>query len=208
MKLFQKFDKTYLMNLKKRPDRLEHFKNQVNKFDLGEYEYFEAINGKEINNPSKFLKPGESGHVLSTIGILENAIKNNYTTILLVEDDCVFLDEIKNIDSYFKLIPENWDMLYFGGNHNTHMNASPPIKINENIVKLHYTFSSHCLALNKKMFPIILSELKKFINQTDVIYQKLQRQYNAYCFNPILATQLTGFSDIQNRNIDYSFLIK
>ena len=39
MKLFDRFNKVYCVNLDKRPDRLENFKNQVEKYDLGEFTY-------------------------------------------------------------------------------------------------------------------------------------------------------------------------
>lgn len=208
MKLFEKFDKTYCLNLKKRKDRLEHFEQQVKKYDLGIYQYFEAIDGSTLDNPYQNLKSGEFGHILSTISILEDAILKNYKNILLVEDDCVFLNTLKEIDLYFEKLPKDWDLLYFGGNHNTHMKVNPPVKINERVVKLHSTYSSHCLSITKKMFPIILEELKKFSCQTDLVYQKLQTKYNVYCFYPTIASQLTGHSDIQNKVVDYSWIIK
>lgn len=207
MRLFERFSKTYCINLKKRVDRLENFIREVKKYDLGEFEVFEAIDGVTLDLHPTLLK-GEVGIIHSVIEILENATKNNYDSILIIEDDCTFNDNIKNIDLYFELLPDNWDMVYFGGNHNTHEGTKPPEIINEKIIKLHRTFAAHCIGIKNHMFKIILTELKKFLYQLDVVYQKLQLTHNIYCFNPLVASQKPGFSDIQNRHVNYDFLIK
>jgi nucleoside-diphosphate-sugar epimerase len=82
------------------------------------------------------LKSGEIGIIKSNLDIIKDAKKNNYKTILVIEDDCVFYDEIVNFEDYFNQLPNDWDMLYMGGNHNTHMGVNPPQQINEKIVKL------------------------------------------------------------------------
>lgn len=208
MKLFERFDKVYCINLKRRPDRLQHFIEQVNKYDLGNFEVFEAVDGNELTETHPFLRKGELGHLNTTIKILENSIKNNYQNVLLIEDDCVFNSNINQIDTYFSYLPSDWDMLYFGGNHNIHVSQVRPQVINDKIIKLYNTYTSHCIGITNKMFEIILNSLKNKDRQTDVIYQSLQQNYNVYCFEPLVATQLSGFSDIQNVNVDYSWLIQ
>ena len=206
MKLFDRFDKVYCINLKKRTDRLQHFNEQVNKYDLGSFEVFEAIDGN-ILPPHPTLKQGELGIINSVIEILQLAIKNNFNNILIIEDDCVFNDNILIIDDYFNNLPKDWDMIYFGGNHNLHMGVKPPVQINDKIVKLHYTFAAHCIGIKNNMFNTILIELKKQKHQSDVVFQKLQSTYNVYCFFPLVASQLPGFSDIQNKNVNYNKII-
>jgi hypothetical protein len=207
MKLFDRFDKVYCINLKKRTDRLENFTQEVNKYDLGKFEVFEAIDGSTVGLHPTLLK-GEMGIIHSVIKILEISIQNKYEKILILEDDCVFNDNVKEIDNYFSYLPENWDMIYFGGNHNTHVGIPPPVIINKRIVKLHCTFSAHCIGIKKNMFEILLPELNKFLYQLDVVYQKLQTKHNIYCFNPLVASQKPGFSDIQNKVVNYDYLIK
>jgi len=130
-----------------------------------------------------------------------------YENILIIEDDCFFKDDIKNVDDYFKFIPDNWDMLYFGGNHQLRTQDLKPIQVNEKIIKVQNTLTSHCVAINKKLFEVILIELKKFVYQTDVVYRDIQKKYNVYSFFPSLATQSPGFSDIQNHNVNYDSAI-
>jgi GR25 family glycosyltransferase involved in LPS biosynthesis len=207
MKLFDKFDNTFLINLKKREDRLNEFTSQVNHYDLGNFEVFEAVDGSLIENNYNNLNNGEVGIIHSTINILEKSIENNYETILIVEDDCIFNDNIYNVDEYIKLLPDDWDFVYFGGNHNTHFGIRNLTRINEKVIRVYNTYSAHCILIHKKMFKVLIEELSKFKYQSDVVYQTLQHNYNFYSFSPLIATQKPGFSDIQNKNVNYISLI-
>jgi GR25 family glycosyltransferase involved in LPS biosynthesis len=209
MRLFDKFDKVYCINLDRRLDRLENFKKEVNKFNLGEFERFSAYDGKQLNLTNEYnLKPGEIGIIKSNLDIIKDAKKNNYKTILIIEDDCVFFDEIINFEDYFKLLPSDWDMLYMGGNHNTHMGVKPPLKINDKVVKLHSTYSAHFIGIKSSVFDQIEELLEKSQQPLDVEYVTLQKIFNCYSFTPALTSQLVNFSDIQELTTDYNWLIK
>lgn len=210
MKFFNKFDKVFLVNLKRRTDRLENFTNQVNNFDLGEFEVFPAYDGKELNMSeyNTFLSPGQLGLVLSNLDIINEAIKNNYEKIIIIEDDCVFENDIVNFEKYFEQLPKNWDMFYMGGNHNTHVGSKPPVMVSDNMLKLHNTYSTHFVAIRNTTFEHIKIILSKLNRPLDVSYVMLQKIFNVYCFHPILAKQLVDFSDIENEVTDYNWLIK
>lgn len=208
MRLFDRFDKVYCINLDRRSDRIEHFDNIVNKFDLGNYTRFSAVDGSLIKDYNGNLKLGELGLVLSNLEIIKESIKNNFNTILILEDDCFFTDEIKNIDEYFKQLPDDWDMLYMGGNHNLHVGAKPPIEINSKVIKLHTTYSTHFVALKSTVFNHINVILEKRNVPLDVGYVQLQKVFNAYSFSPAIAKQIKDYSDIQNKITDYDWLIK
>jgi GR25 family glycosyltransferase involved in LPS biosynthesis len=210
MKLFERFDKVYLINLDRRPDRLENFQQEVEKYDLGDYEKISAVDGQSLD-VSKYntnLNPGEIGVILSNLQIIHNAKSNNYEKILIIEDDCYFTEEVKNINEYFMLLPDDWEMLYMGGNHNTHMGVPPPIKVNEKIQKLHSSFSAHLVGIKSNMYDFIEKSLKNLKEPLDVSYARLQKSFNAYSFFPAIAKQKSDYSDIQNKKVDYNWLIK
>lgn len=207
MKLFDRFDKVYCINLEHREDRKNHILSQCVKYDLGDLSFFKAINGNNIMNPYR-IPNGCVGLILSNIEIIKQAKNNNYKSILILEDDCYFTNEVLNIDSYFDALPDDWDMMYVGGNHNTHMGDLPPKKINEKIVKLHNTFTTHFIAINHNMYDVILERLSKFNSPIDVIYAGIQKTYNVYSTSKAIAKQLNGYSDIENKVINYDWLIK
>ena len=206
MKLFDYFDKTYCINLKHRTDKMELFHNEVTKYDLGEYKRVDAINGSIIEQSFNISK-GEVGLIMSNIKILEECIKNNYKNVLIIEDDCYYTDEVTNLLDNLNLVPDDWDMLYFGGNHNTHVGVTPPSKVNDLIVKLHHTYTTHMVAIKSHLFEKIITLISDYKNPIDVTYTELQKKYNVYCFYPGIAKQRKGYSDIQNRVDDNNLII-
>jgi len=208
MKLFERFDKVFCINLDRRKDRLESFVNEVEKYDLGNFDRISAVDGLTLNQKSPNINSAELGLILTNIKILEISIQKNYNSILILEDDCKFEPEILNIESYFKQLPEDWDMLYMGGNHNTHMGISPPTKINDKVIKLRNTYSTHLVGVKSKMFTIIKDLISKKNKPIDVFYSELQTKFNVYSFYPAIAKQKQGFSDISKINVDYDWLIK
>jgi glycosyl transferase family 25 len=210
MRLFDRFDKVYCINLDRRLDRLKNFNAQVEKYNLGNYTRISAFDGKilKIEDYKTNLKPGELGLILTNIEIINDAKKNNYKNILVIEDDCVFTDEIVNIENYFIRLPNDWDMLYMGGNHNTHMGIQKPIPINEKVVKLHSTYSTHFIGIKDTLFDHLEIILSKYEDPLDVSYVRLQKIFNVYSFYPAIAKQIVDFSDIQNNITDYNWLIK
>lgn len=209
MKLFDRFDKVYCINLKRRPERLKEFQNEVVKHNLGNFEVFEAVDGNSIKTlRSDKLKLSEQGLIESNLKIIKDCIKNNFKNVLILEDDCIFDEQVKNLDKYFEKLPENWDMLYMGGNHNTHMGIKPPIVINDKICKLHHTYSTHFVAIKNTLFDELEFLLSVTNDPLDVTYTNLQKNKKVYSFYPAIVKQRVGYSDIQNGVRDYNWLIK
>jgi glycosyl transferase, family 25 len=209
MKITEFFNKTFCINLDRRPDRWDECLSEFDKHGITDVNRFIAVDGKDLTQSlTGFMTPSRMALVLTNVQIIEEAIKNDYDSILILEDDVEFGPEVVEMDSYFDLLPNDWDMLYFGGNHNTHVGSPPPNIINEKVCKLHNTYSTHCVAINKKAFQKVLDRIKKCDNALDVIYVELQNQLNVYSFYPVIATQRVSFSDIENRMTDYKWLIK
>ena len=210
MKLTDFFEKTYCVNLDRRPDRWSESLDEFNKFNLTSIERVSAVDGKttHIQLKNRNTNTSEIALVMTNINIIQNAKKEGLKSILILEDDVEFTDEVNNISEYFKFLPEDWDMIYFGGNHNTNMRVHPPKIINEKVCKLHQTYSTHCVGIKETAYDIILDNLKDLMKQLDVVYSDLQKRLNVYSFYPMIATQRVGFSDIQDKTVDYKWLIK
>jgi hypothetical protein len=98
-------------------------------------------------------------------------------------------------------VPNDWDFIYFGGNHKY---GKPLERVNDKIVKLNYTVALQCVAIKNSMFEIIEMILTKMAKQVDTYYAELHDTFNAYGVVPSIAKQKIGFSDIQNRLVDYN----
>ena len=205
MKLFDRFDKVYCINLDRRPDRMEKFDSMVKECDLGNYTRFSAIDGALIKDYVGHISLGAIGLIMSNLEIIKKSIEDNLNTVLILEDDCYFTDEIKNIDTYFKALPDDWDMLYMGSNYST---TSLTEKINDKVLKLNSAYTTHFVAIKNTMFETIYLELQRMDKQLDVLYCQLQINYNVYGFTPAIAKQRKDYSDIENVVVDYNQLIK
>jgi len=193
------FNDIFCINLDNRPNRWEDVQEEFNKFNLTGVTRFSAVDGKTLPKPHALLD-GELGVLESNLKLVKYANENNLPNFLMLEDDVVFSDEVNNLDKYMSNIPDDWDMIYFGGNHKY---SHPPKQINETTLKLHYTVAIHCVAIKSTVYDVIESILSKKSKQVDNYYTLVQQSFNVYCTNPSIAFQKEGFSDIQNRVVNY-----
>jgi GR25 family glycosyltransferase involved in LPS biosynthesis len=139
--------KIYVVNLKRRPDRLEHFYNTcsfpkekihvVYGFDGKNYDN-ELENEKHLYNKlSHSLLPGEKGCFISHLRIFKDIVNNKIPFGLVFEDDGVFCDDFKNrLETCIHEMPSDSKILYFGGRFSPDFKMAPDtfVPITENIV--------------------------------------------------------------------------
>lgn len=208
MNLNHYFDKIYCINLDRRKDRWEESLKEFEKWGLFNYiERYSAIDGSKIKNEDKnnILKDGEIGILLTHFEIIKEAKEKKYNNILIIEDDIEFSEKFKDFKSYYEVTPKNWDMIYFGGNHNVHMGKKINM-INDKIIKLDETYGIHCIAIRDTLYDFILEIIKDKKKPIDVYYAILQKSFNCYGFYPSLALQRVSYSDIQNKIVNYKWL--
>lgn len=207
MKLNDLSNSIYVINLKERLDRREHITDQLKKIDCENYILFEGVNGKKIDNPTK-MPSGMFGLIKTYLNMYNDWKKSPKENILIIEDDCVFLDGFnEKLEEYFSNVPNDWDMLYFGANHNYHMGEKTET-INEKCIKLNNSYSAHCVLIKSHVFEELIFGIQTFTIENDVMMANLQKKYNAYSSSETLTTQLVSYSDIQNKVMDYNWLIK
>lgn len=195
------FDRVYVINLDRRPDRFEAFQAEMSKFGIENIERFSAVDGTTIMANNIPLLAGEIGVLESHLEIIKKCHEDGVENVLILEDDVFFTEEITRLDEYMSSVPNDWDFIYFGGNH---LYGQPPLKVNDKVIKLNFTVALQCVAINKSMFETILAILPKRRKQVDAYYADLHNVFNAYGFYPNMAKQVAGFSDIQNRHVDYT----
>jgi len=125
-------DKKFVISLKRRNDRLQIFRERcdqlnVDNFNLGEVELFEAVDGKEVK-PTEYMvnlfrnnnfnfRCGVVGCALSHFYLIQKIVESKLDHVLIFEDDVTFLpDFIKKYEIVLKNVPEDYDILYIGGN--------------------------------------------------------------------------------------------
>ena len=207
MKLDNLSNSIYVINLKERIDRKNHIIRELSKINCENYNLFEGINGNELTNNTN-LSNGMFGLVKTYIKIYEDWKTSPKENILIIEDDCIFVDEFnEKLSKYIENVPDDWEMLYFGANHNYHM-GNKTAKINDFCIKLNNSYSAHCVLFKSYVFDELILSLLNFNIENDVMMSNLQKKYNSYSSIPNLTSQIASFSNIQNENVNYDWLIK
>ena len=197
----------YVINLKHREDRRNHIISELNKINCKNYTIIDAIDGNELVNNTR-LTNGMLGLNHTYLKIYDEwKLESNDNNIIIIEDDCVFMDNFnEKLFEYMSNIPNDWDMLYFGGNHNYHVGYQTE-KINEYCIKLNNTYTAHCVVLKNHVFEELIENIRSMTIENDVYMTVLQKKYNAYSTPKKITTQLPNFSNIENRIVDYNYLI-
>ena len=199
--------KIYVINLKERTDRKEHILKQLEKINCEEYNLIEAVDGSKIENTSR-IKPGAFGLLMTYKKIYSDWENSKKSDILIIEDDCLFVDDFnKKLNRYVDHLPSDWDMVYFGANHNYHMGQKTQ-KVNEYTIKLNNSYAAHCVLLKGHVFENLINLIDKTPLEVDVLMAQLQKKYNSYSSHIPLTTQIPSYSNIENKPVDNVWLIK
>lgn len=198
------FNKIYCINLARRTDRRYECEQIFHKYGM-KVEFLEAVDGSTVTD-TKGLKPGAAGCCLSHKKIYEKMFHDkSLQKVLVLEDDIEFHPKFKELFSkYYKYVPEDWSLLFFGGSHN-----EPPKKINEHVHKLRKTFTTHCYAINQNAINTLMEQFSDsniFNLPADVHLHKIQKRIPCYGFCHHLAWQREGWSDIEGGHRKYDFL--
>jgi GR25 family glycosyltransferase involved in LPS biosynthesis len=205
------FDKVFLINLDRRLDRLEFIKKQLDRVGI-EAEKISAVDGNLLNPDPKigngWNHKGVAGCALSHRKIIQTAKERGYKSFLVIEDDTVFCDDfIKKLDFYMNQVPDNWDMIYLGGNYLT-----KPKPCNINIGRCTHTLTTNAYAMKDTLYNKILENISENVMElkmpVDVLYTSIQqdKNYNCYAFRPQLVWQDSIFSDIENKSQELPYL--
>ena len=198
------FDKIYCINLARRKDRRSQCEN-IFKANNINVEFIEAVDGSTIQD-TKGLNPGAAGCCLSHKKIFDKMRSDrSLRKVLILEDDIEFDPDFKNLFTrYYQHVPENWNLLFFGGSHNL-----PPKPINQFVHKLVKTFTTHCYAVKDTAIDALLEQFSDsniFNLQADVHLYKIQKKIPCYGFRKHIAWQREGWSDIEGGHRKYDFL--
>ena len=174
--------KPIVINLEHRSDRLEFMNEQARKLQF-EFELMKAI--PATDNP--FVSNGHYGCFLSHKSLLKRR-----ETMLVFEDDCLLNPNWENllVDAMSEL-PEDWDMLYLGGWKTQVSPYSEHLQIADRVL------CTHAYMIRDKFCDVVLDAMSKRINKIDLLYSSVEG--NKFVCNPVIATQVIGYSDIENK---------
>jgi hypothetical protein len=128
------FDKIYVINLSYSVERKKSMIEQFEKYNIKNAIFIEATDKNTLNFEELIEKKmwqclqncvskctcrdslgdGNIALNISHYKIYLDIIENDYNKCLILEDDCVFSDEMYNFNDIETYIPEDWELLYLG----------------------------------------------------------------------------------------------
>ena len=197
--------KGYYINLDCRKDRRDHFEMlKLNYSFLSNIERFSAIENSD----------GALGCCSSHIEALTLAFKINEPYVAIFEDDFTIINKdnfLKFIDDFEKIKNlDCWNVIVLTPSGNTvHDNVMLNFnRIINNQTATGYIVKSHILPILINILDesktLQLRGVIKHISAHDQYWKKMQITYPFYFYKYIFAGQLVGWSNIENRKVDYN----
>jgi GR25 family glycosyltransferase involved in LPS biosynthesis len=202
MKTIEDITHSFYINLEHRLDRKIHVEEQLSSIGL-KAERFNAI----------VMENGAIGCSMSHLKCLQIADKNKWDHVCICEDDITFLNPVlfKNqLQSFFEK-HEKWDVVLFAGN-----NIPPYQPIDTTCVKVEKCQTTTGYLVNGHYIKKLMENIKMGLNHLlrdpakhrlyaiDKFWFYLQKVDRWYLIIPLTVTQMTGYSDIEQKVTNYT----
>jgi len=194
--LVRGFDKVICISLEHRVDRQKAFWEEIPKsgWPFKTPEIFKAISLKDVVVPRTWSGyPAAYACAQSHIAVLEQQIKED-GLYLVLEDDVCFADDFKKkVLDFLAVVPNDWEGLMIGGDHN----GQPYYEMGiPGVVRCHCTFCMHCYALRGRLLRDLVAASKTANVVTDIVLANMARNYKVYACHPFIAGQSGSLSDL------------
>jgi glycosyl transferase family 25 len=198
----------FFINLDERLDRLRNVKNELSKIGCENPERVPAVK----------MENGAIGCTISHIKCLELAKERNYPQVFICEDDIVFLEpkilteNIKKFSNSYLI--DYYKVLIIGGN-----NCPPYYNITKYCIKVLNCQTTLGYIVKQKYYDKLIANMKEGLHfllkdptnkqsyAIDIYWKKLQQQDDWYMLIPATVTQMVGYSNIENKNLNYNNLM-
>jgi hypothetical protein len=198
------FDRVVIINLARRPERLERFRRGLQDWPFKPPERFEAVDGSTVAAPAGWDKgAGAWGCMLSHRAVVESAIRDRVGSLLVLEDDATPVPHFALLaEEFLTNVPGDWDGLMFGAEH-----LLPPALVCRGVVRCGGANRAHAYAVRGQMMLWYLEFMLRATNDhCDIVLASLMQHFKVYAPNPLLIAQGAGFSDITNTHEGVRFV--
>jgi hypothetical protein len=193
--------KAFYINLDYRTDRREHIENIAKKYEL-DIERYPA----ECDTENPVL-----GCMLSHINVLKLAREKSLESVLIFEDDFMFLVEPNEFKKNLQIINslEKFDVFMLAHNNlvSKETNITDILKVNFAQTASGYIVRSHyydkLINLYECAYPLLKKTNHHWIYMNDIVWRDLQAQDYWLTFKTRQGKQIAGYSDLGKSYRDY-----
>lgn len=154
------FERVCVISLRDRPDRRLRLQAHLENFGVkkSEVEWLKAYSGHLVPHPSWWnAGPGAWGCFLSHSRALADALEDEVTSILVLEDDVVFRSDIVELlEALVKQVPQDWGQLYLGGQHAT---EPKPLANSALVQRANKVYRTHAYAVHRRAMKGVFEHL-------------------------------------------------
>jgi hypothetical protein len=189
-------DRCYIINLKRRPDRLRAILEKIAATDwpFPEPILFEAIDGDKVGVPPEFTEGGGAyGCRCSHVAILQRCLMEDVQSVLILEDDA----DIRPwtgaaCREFLKRVSPDWQGIMLGGQHH-----AEPIRVAPGLVRVRYAQRTHAYIARGVYMRALQRRWGNATVHIDWLMENWQERYLVYAPEHWLIGQAGGRSDIR-----------
>ena len=211
------FDRVFVINLDRNPDRWKQF--QADKpvdWPLPEPERFTATDGRLIPAPQWWKAgPAAWGCFRSHYRILEESLNRGAESILVLEDDALFVSGFsRRVPEFMNALPGDWDWIYLGGQH-IEQEWGLPTRVNKLVYRPYNVHRAHAYALRgRRTIEYVYNHLNTptawgWGGHVDHRFGELHKNFPGSVYVPSrwLVGQREGMSNIKHKALPTNFFV-
>lgn len=198
-------ERVVIINLRRRPDRLQAFfdQEQMKDWPFKIPTIHEACDGWKCKPATWGSGSGSYGCCVSHKSVLLEAMEDRVESLFVLEDDAYLCPQfLQKATEFFSHVPPDWDSLWIGGQHRSGKppEVMPGILRCNNAQRTHaYLIRGECLAHVYHLWNGMTS------GHIDHLSGQWQPKFNVYAPDPFLIGQAAGKSDITCREAPLRF---
>lgn len=195
------FDRVVVINLDRRPDRMEELDTEMKRVEwpFRQPQRLRATDANKVPPHHGWTAGGGAwGCMQSHRRILEEALMDDVHSLLVLEDDVMFVPDFREkVEAFIKNVPLDWDQLMLGGQYiNRDSRHSFRKRVAPGVYKVGGCERTHAYALRGRGIRDLYVKWCGSVGHCDHVMGPWQHDFNVYAPDHFLAGQRQGKSDI------------
>ena len=164
--------------------RLHAFK-QYDKYGLN-FEFVTSIDPEIVAPHINTITKEEGSLCYTAKWCIENAKLNNYSSVVIMEDDFQFSENwIEEWDKFNKHLPDDWDFLYLGqASWWNGISDKKTVSINDYVDRIEYGCGAHFVVIRETIYELCINLLGTLSTKADICYWEIMKDKKYNCYSP------------------------